>query len=174
MNAPAKPGRLAEFPISDKCLGETPLFDDAPAWIYNHDNPYLHGVNAPTTKEIEGAGLVVEGELPADLRGSYYRNGTNPVFEPNGRYHPFDGDGMVHAMHIGEGGAHYVNRLVETPALIDERAAGASVSPGVMGPFDYSVSEFGIKDTSNTDLFALNGELVSLCLLYTSPSPRDS
>ena len=69
MNAPTKPGRLAEFPISDKCLGETPLFEDAPAWIYNHDNPYLHGVNAPTTKEIEGAGLVVEGELPADLRG---------------------------------------------------------------------------------------------------------
>ena len=84
MNAPAKPGRLAEFPISDKCLGETPLFEDAPAWIYNHDNPYLHGVNAPTTKEIEGAGLVVEGELPADLRGSYYRNGTNPFLSPMG------------------------------------------------------------------------------------------
>lgn len=173
MNAPAKPGRLAEFPISDKCLGETPLFDDAPSWIYNHDNPYLHGVNAPTTREIEGAGLVVEGELPADLRGSYYRNGTNPVFEPNGRYHPFDGDGMVHAVHVNESGAQYVNRLVETPALLDERMAGASVSPGVMGPFDYSVSEFGIKDTSNTDLFALNGELVSLWYNAGNPVALD-
>ena len=27
--------------------------------------------------------------------------GTNPVFEPNGRYHPFDGDGMVHAVRVG-------------------------------------------------------------------------
>ena len=40
---------LGEFPISDKCLGATPQFEDAPAWIYNHDNPYLHGVYAPET-----------------------------------------------------------------------------------------------------------------------------
>ena len=115
----------------------------------------------------------MKGELPADLLGSYYRNGTNPVFEPNGRYHPFDGDGMVHAVHLSENGAHYINRLVDTPALIDEREAGASVSPGVMGPFDYSVSEFGIKDTSNTDLFALNGELVSLWYNAGNPVALD-
>ncbi len=43
-----------------------------------------------------------------------------------------------------------------------ERASGQSVSPGVMGPFDYSVSEFGIKDTSNTDLFCFAGDLMTL------------
>ena len=53
----------------------------------------------------------------------------------------------------------YINRLVETPALSNERVAGASVSWSD-GSLRYSVSEFGIKDTSNTDLFALNGELV--------------
>ena len=68
---------------------------------------------------------------------------------------------MVHALHIGDDGARYVNRWIETPAFTDEGAAGESVS-SVMGPFDYSVSEFGIKDTSNTDIFCLNGDLVSL------------
>ena len=138
---------LSEFPVSDKCLGETPYFEDAPAWIYNHDNPYLHGVYAPTTRELNQDKLEVIGELPNDLRGTYYRNGANPVFEPKNRYHPFYGDGMVHALHLGDDGARYLNRWIETPAFADEGAAGESVSPGVMGPFDYSVSEFGIKDT---------------------------
>ena len=101
------------------------------------------------------------GELPSDLRGTYYRNGANPYSSQRSRYHPFDGDGMVHALHISDDGARYVNRWIDTPAF-SETATGESVSPGVMGPFDYSVSEFGIKDTSNTDIFALNGDLVSL------------
>ena len=42
-----------------------------------------------------------------------------------------------------------------------------------MGPFDYSVSEFGIKDTSNTDLFALNGELVNLWYNAGNPVALD-
>jgi carotenoid cleavage dioxygenase len=53
---------LSEFPVSDKCLGETPHFEDAPAWIYNHDNPYLHGVYAPTTRELNQDKLEVIGE----------------------------------------------------------------------------------------------------------------
>jgi carotenoid cleavage dioxygenase len=43
-----------------------------------------------------------------------------PVFEPKNRYHPFDGDGMVHALHISDDGARYVNRWIETPAFADE------------------------------------------------------
>ena len=42
-----------------------------------------------------------------------------------------------------------------------------------MGPFDYSVSEFGIKDTSNTDIFALNGDLVSLWYNAGNPIALD-
>ncbi|MEC8525787.1 MAG: carotenoid oxygenase family protein, partial [Pseudomonadota bacterium] len=164
---------LDDYPVSDKCLGSTPQFEDAPAWIYNHDNPYLHGVYAPTNRELDQDKLEVIGELPSDLRGTYYRNGANPVFEPKNRYHPFDGDGMVHALHINDDGARYVNRWIDTPAFSDEATAGESVSPGVMGPFDYSVSEFGIKDTSNTDIFALNGDLVSLWYNAGNPIALD-
>ena len=61
---------LTDFPVSDKCLGETPAFDDAPAWIYNHDNPYLHGVYAHTIRELDQDRLDIVGELPSDLRGT--------------------------------------------------------------------------------------------------------
>lgn len=152
----------ASFSTVSECLGEVTHFDDAPQWIYALDNPYLHGIYAPIDSEHDTTALKVEGELPADLRGAYYRNGPNPVYRPKNRYHPFDGDGMVHAIHLTESGPRYVNRWVNTDAFKQEADTGRSVSPGVMGPFDYSVSRFGIKDTSNTDLLMLNGDLVSL------------
>ena len=33
----------------------------------------------------------------------------NPVFKPKNAYHPFDGDGMVHAVYIRDGKASYRN-----------------------------------------------------------------
>lgn len=137
-------------------------FDDAPGWIYGLDNPYLHGVYAPTVNELSVEGLPVTGELPADLFGAYFRNGPNPLHESPHRYHPFDGDGMLHGVYFNNGTAAYRNRYIETAALAGQRVSGECVSPGVMGPFDYDVSEFGIKDTSNTDVFAYNGHLMSL------------
>src|SRR5262245_13320925 len=64
--------------------------------------------------------LPVEGEIPADLNGIYLRNGPNPRFEPNGRYHPFDGDGMLHAAHFERGRVVYRNRWVRTAAWQEE------------------------------------------------------
>lgn len=37
----------------------------------------------------------VVGVLPAAVYGEFARNGPNPRFAPAGRYHWFDGDGMV-------------------------------------------------------------------------------
>jgi carotenoid cleavage dioxygenase-like enzyme len=153
---------LREYPQTERCIGSAPYFEDAPQWIYQLDNPYLHGVYAPTLNELHEQNLEVEGELPADLEGAYFRNGANPVHQPAHRYHPFDGDGMVHGVYFRDGKVSYRNRYVQTIALGQELAEGQSISPGVMGPFDYSVSQFGIKDTSNTDLFCYNGDLMTL------------
>ncbi len=154
--------KVMEYPTVDRCIGGVAGFDDTQPWIYNLDNPYLHGVYAPTTSELDVKGLTVEGEIPADLYGAYFRNGPNPVHQPQHRYHPFDGDGMIHGVYFDEGQAAYRNRYVETLAWREEGKVGASVSPGVMGPFDYSLSPFGIKDTSNTDVFLYSGSIMSL------------
>ena len=70
------------------------------------DNAWLHGHFAPVVDERDDPDLVVTGSLPAGLRGSFLRNGPNPMFPPIARYHLFDGDGMVHGITFdGEGGA---------------------------------------------------------------------
>ena len=66
-------------------------------------SPFLQGAFAPIRDELDVGGLTARGELPAALRGAYMRNGANPAFTPPGRYHIFDGDGMVHAVEFGDG-----------------------------------------------------------------------
>ena len=165
---------MRTYPTTEHCVGGVTHFEDAPQWIYDLDNPYLHGVCAPTLDEMSVEDLEVTGELPADLVGGYFRNGPNPVFQPNNRYHPFDGDGMVHGVYFRDGKAAYRNRHVQTAALREERASGKSVSPGVMGPFDYSVSRFGIKDTSNTDILWYADDLMTLWYNAGDPYRLDS
>ena len=154
--------RLSTFPVTEECIGGVADFEHTQPWIYGIDNPYLHGAYAPTTLELSETGLSIEGEIPTDLVGTYFRNGPNPIHQPGNRYHPFDGDGMVHAVSFCEGAASYRNRYIDTVALTAERAMGQSTSNGVMGPFDFETSEFGIKDTSNTDLFYYAGSLMTL------------
>ncbi|MBT4163758.1 MAG: dioxygenase [Porticoccaceae bacterium] len=148
------------FEITEKCIGSSQQFDNTQDWIYELDNPYLHGAYAPTTDEIVVNELEVVGELPDDLFGAFYRNGPNPVFKPKNLYHPFDGDGMVHAVYIRDGKASYRNSYIHTAALQHELAEHKAVWPGVMGPFDFSLPDFPIKDTGNTDVIVFNGKLI--------------
>lgn len=150
----------SKFAITQKYIGGVTQFENTQPWIYDIDNPYLHGVYAPTTDEIVADELEIIGELPEDLYGAYYRNGPNPVFKPTNAYHPFDGDGMLHAVYFKEGKASYRNSYIHTKALLRERAKGHAIWPGVMGPFDFSLPDFPIKDTCNTDVTLFAGDLI--------------
>jgi len=98
--------------------------------------PALSGVFAPVVDERDAVDLPVEGELPAELTGTYLRNGPNPLYPPLGSYtYPLDGDGMVHALHLDGGRARYGNRIVWTPQLRAERAAGHALWAGLMTPY---------------------------------------
>ena len=88
---------------------------------------FLRGNYAPWPIEGEIHDLVVEGEIPRELNGTLYRNGPNPQFAPRGRYHWFDGDGMIHAFSIHDGKAHYRNRWVRTQRFQMEREAGEAL-----------------------------------------------
>jgi carotenoid cleavage dioxygenase-like enzyme len=95
-------------------------------------SPHLAGLYAPVVAEVDVAGLEVVGALPAALEGCYLRNGPNPRFGPIGRYvYPLDGDGMVHEVRLGGGGARYRNRFVRTPAVVAEEAAGHALWAGI-------------------------------------------
>ena len=78
---------------------------------------YLTGHLAPVTRETEGRDLPVEGALPPELNGRYFRNGPNPRpgDDPG---HWFTGDGMLHGVRLQRGRAlWYRNRWVRTTAL---------------------------------------------------------
>jgi carotenoid cleavage dioxygenase-like enzyme len=64
----------------------------------------------------------VIGDIPKDLNGVYLRNGHNQVHAPIGKYHPFDGDGMIHGMHLANGKATYRNRFVRTTGFPGRRS----------------------------------------------------
>ncbi len=165
--------KAGHFSLTERCLGAAPHLNDTQPWIYQLDNPYLHGMYAPVAREVEASQLPVTGELPPDLYGAYFRNGPNPVFKPSNRYHPFDGDGMVHGVYFRDGVASYRNRYVATAALAAEREEKRAIWPGVMGPFDFSLPHFPIKDTSNTDIFCYNNALMSLWYNAGNPYKLD-
>ena len=124
-------------------------------------NPYLEGPFAPIDAELTAECTIV-GELPADLAGVFIRNGSNPKYSPPGRYHWFDGDGMLHALHFENGHATYRNRYVATEALATETEAGAAIWAGVNERPDFSHPGGPFKDTANTDLVFHRGRLLAL------------
>ena len=63
------------------------------------NHPNLIGGFAPIQMECDAPDLIVDGEVPRDLNGTFYRNGPNPQFAPRGDHHWFGGDGMVARIH---------------------------------------------------------------------------
>ncbi len=66
----------------------------------------------------------IEGRVPADLRGTFFRNGPGRQRIGAQTYgHWFDGDGMLCAFTFADGRAHFRNAYVRTPKYIEETAA---------------------------------------------------
>lgn len=135
----------------------------------NEDNPYLHGSFGPVANEVSSSDLEIVGEIPRDLFGSYVRNGPNPRFEPRGRYHWFDGDGMLHALRFEDGRARYLNRYVRTGHLaVDQHAGGAQWS-GLMESTRDNPPGAPYKDTANTDVVFHAGTLLASWYICGQP-----
>jgi carotenoid cleavage dioxygenase len=125
-------------------------------------NPFLQGNFGPIRSEDDFAELKVVGEIPRELNGTYYRNGPNPAFEPKGRYHWFDGDGMIHALTLRDGTASYRNRWVLSEGLKEERAAGRALYPGLLDIGKEMTEAPRFKNTGNTNIVAHAGKLLAL------------
>lgn len=136
----------------------------------SNDVPTLSGAFAPIASEqVITDGLEIEGDVPADLNGLYVRNGPNRRFEAPGRYHWFDGDGMLHAVRFKRGRVEYRNRWVMTDGLQEEVAAGRALWQGIKDPPQRSRPGAPVtapmKNTSNTDVKYFGGSLISMWYL---------
>ena len=132
-------------------------------------HPLLSGSHGPIGDESVFDDLPVIGEVPADLNGAFFRNGPNAHFPPQGRYHWFDGDGMIHAVYFDRGRVTYRNRYVRTACFREEDAAGRALWPGIMDPPRRDRPDMPLKDTSNTDVKFHAGRLVTMWYLAGQP-----
>jgi len=133
------------------------------------DNPYLAGVFAPIRHEVTADRLEVVGEIPEDLNGVYIRNGPDPRYDPRGRYHWFDGDGMLHAVRFSNGKASYRNRWLRTRAWGREDDAGRVLWSGIMEPRDDNPPDRPLKDSANTDVVFFRDRVLALWYLCGEP-----
>ncbi|QVL52718.1 MAG: carotenoid oxygenase family protein [Cyanobium sp. M30B3] len=108
------------------------------------------------------------GTIPAELRGTLYRNGPGRL-ERGGQWvhHPFDGDGMITALRFEGGGAALRNRFVRTEGWQAEEQAGTFVYRGVFGtqkPGGVLANAFDLrlKNIANTHVVRLGDQLLAL------------
>ena len=115
-------------------------------------NPFLLGNYAPVSTEVTAEHLEVSGAIPPELTGRYLRIGPNPYAMPEGPYHWFIGDGMVHGVELRDGGASwYRNRWVRTSVIAEAR--GEAPPSGPPQP---------MYDASNTNVLGHAGRILSL------------
>ncbi len=130
-------------------------------------HPYRSGAWRPQQVEYDAWDLDVVGEIPRDLAGVYLRNTENPLLPARHRYHPFDGDGMLHAIAFADGGAVYHNRFVRTDGFLAERDAGEHLWAGLAESPDVAVRKDGwgarprTKDASSTDVVVHRGRALT-------------
>ncbi|MDP3867539.1 carotenoid oxygenase family protein [Phenylobacterium sp.] len=134
--------------------------------IQPNEHPYMNGAWTPQTEEFNGTDLEVIGQIPSDIDGVYVRNTENPVQQPIGRYHPFDGDGMIHVMSFKDGAASYRNRFVRTKGFQAEQEAGRALWAGLAENPAKSErpgwgAHGGLKDSSSTDVVIHAGRILS-------------
>ena len=127
------------------------------------NHPNLRGGFAPLQMESDVNDLIIDGEVPKQLKGTFYRNGPNAQYAPRGAYHMFGGDGMVHALRVEDGRVSYRNRWVRTQRFEKERTAGRALFSS-FNPMDVDESVQGMQTdgVANTNIIWHGGKLLVL------------
>ncbi|MFQ3316104.1 MAG: carotenoid cleavage dioxygenase-like enzyme [Candidatus Poriferisodalaceae bacterium] len=131
------------------------------------DHPYRTGAWRPQHQEFDAWNMECVGDLPDDLNGVYLRNTENPLFEPIKRYHPFDGDAMLHSISFNNGEVQYSNRFVRTDAFLAEQDTKSSLWAGITEHPSTAIAKDGwgartmMKDNASTDVVVHGGKALA-------------
>jgi carotenoid cleavage dioxygenase len=124
----------------------------------------FQGINAPSRIEVDLHDLEVEGELPADLDGGFYRIAPDRQFPPRFLDDvPFNADGTISMFRFQKGRVHLKHRYIQTERFKAERAAGRALYGKYRNPFTDDPSVQGkSRNLANTTPLVFNGTLFAL------------
>jgi carotenoid cleavage dioxygenase-like enzyme len=113
------------------------------------DTPDYTGLNTPVGEEYDIASLDVEGEIPGDVEGTFFRAVPDPAFPPfiedGGAI--LSGDGMISAIRIKSGKVSCAMRFVGTARHQAEVAAGRALFGKYRNPYTDRPEAQGIDRT---------------------------
>ena len=112
------------------------------------DTLHFSGLNAPVRQEVSIKNLDVEGEIPAEIEGAFFRAVPDPAHAP---LDPDDiilsGDGMVSRFLFQDGHVDYAIRYVRTARFQAEDAARHALFGKYRNPYTDDPSVKGIDRT---------------------------
>jgi len=126
-------------------------------------SPTFMTIDEPFRFEGELFDLEVEGEVPRELEGTFFRVGPDQQFPPmRGDANPFNGDGIVTAFRFANGHIDMQHRYIRTHRFLAERKARRGLFGDYRNPFTDDPSVEGIQRTvSNTNVVAHAGHLLA-------------
>jgi carotenoid cleavage dioxygenase len=124
-------------------------------------------VNSWKPSEAEGAYEIteIEGELPAEINGTLFRNGPSQRQLPPQGYealHLFDGDALVHAFRFDDGRAFYTGRFVESESYLVEQNEGRWCMGSATLQCENPTDKVFMRQQHNTNIVRHGGKLMAL------------
>ncbi|MEI9964749.1 MAG: carotenoid oxygenase family protein [Caulobacteraceae bacterium] len=129
------------------------------------NSPSFTGVFEPIRIECDVADLDVEGDIPTDLDGAFFRVQPDPAHPPLlGDDIAFNGDGMIAQFRFKNGRVDFKQRYCQTDKYRLEREAGRALFAAYRNPIndDPLVKGKYPRGTANTNAFFHGGYLFGL------------
>jgi len=128
------------------------------------DTDVVRGFNGPCRLEADIVGLEVDGIIPAEINGTFYR------VQPDHRFPPlfeedihFNGDGNISAIRIQNGHVDFKSRYVRTDRFVLETKARKNLFGKYRNPFTDSESAKGvIRTAADTNVIFWRGMLLAM------------
>jgi len=128
------------------------------------DTPNFTGFNEPLRVEADVRDLVVEGDMPEALNGTFYRCGPDFRFPPKlGDDINHNGDGVVSMFRFEGGHVDFKSRYVRTEKYLLEEEARRALFGMYRNPFTDDPSVAGKDRTlANTNVMLHGGRLLAM------------
>jgi carotenoid cleavage dioxygenase-like enzyme len=125
--------------------------------------PYDGGGQLLYRLEADVRDCQVEGTVPTDLNGAFYRVGPDPQYPLAPGNIPFDGEGHVSMFRIKDGRVDYRSRFVRNERYLAQDEAGRILFPMYRNPSLDDPSVRGLsRSTANTHIINYQNMLLAL------------